>query len=235
MEVCEVLPQLRMFRFEVGQAYAWRDGDEVTLIDTATAGSEGEILEAAAPAGSGLRIVRIVLTHFHADHVGSAAALREATGAEVVAHRIEAPVIRGDVSPPEPVITEAERPLFERVTAQVPPAPPCPVEVEVDDDALVRFGGGARVVHVPGHTPGSIAIYLSRHRVLFTGDNVASVGGEPILGPFNLDRKEAIASFERLASLDAEVACFGHGDPIVSAAAARLRFAALRVDGTGWA
>lgn len=85
------------------------------------------------------------------------------------------------------------------------------------------------VVEVPGHTPGSIAIYLPGERVLFTGDNIASVEGRPILGPFNVARHDAIASFRKLAQLNVEIACFGHGDPIVRNAGAALNAAAARL------
>jgi glyoxylase-like metal-dependent hydrolase (beta-lactamase superfamily II) len=54
--------------------------------------------------------------------------------------------------------------------------------------------------------------------VLFTGDAVAAspVTGSVMLGVFNLDRAQAVASFRRLAALEAEVACFGHGDPVTA-------------------
>ncbi len=59
--------------------------------------------------------------------------------------------------------------------------------------------------------------------VLFTGDTVANVGGRTVLGVFNVDRGRASASVGRYGALDVEVACFGHGDPIVGAAGAALR------------
>ena len=85
------------------------------------------------------------------------------------------------------------------------------------------------VLSIPGHTPGSIAIHLPRERLLFTGDNIASLGDRPILGPFNVDRDEAIASFRRLAALDVDIACFGHGSPIAADASRSLRRAAARL------
>lgn len=68
-----------------------------------------------------------------------------------------------------------------------------------DGDEL-GFGGGARVVHVPGRTPGSIAQYLPRHGLLFTGDAVAGVG-RVMLGVFNADREPALESMHRLSPL----------------------------------
>jgi glyoxylase-like metal-dependent hydrolase (beta-lactamase superfamily II) len=59
------------------------------------------------------------------------------------------------------------------VSAGLVPAPPCPVDREVRDGEVLAFGGGAHVVHTPGHTDGSIALHLPGPRVLFTGDTVA--------------------------------------------------------------
>lgn len=159
-------------------------------------------------------MVRIVLTHFHQDHVGSAAEVRAWSGAEVVAHAADAPIVRGDAPGPFPDLLPAERELLAQVTAGMPPAPPCPVDREVGDGELLAFGGGARVVHAPGHTDGSIAIHLPGPRVLFTGDTVAESGGAVVLGPFNLDRHLALESYRLLTAFDVDLALVGHGEPV---------------------
>jgi glyoxylase-like metal-dependent hydrolase (beta-lactamase superfamily II) len=94
----------------------------------------------------------------------------------------------------------------------------------VDGDVL-DFGGGAEVLAIPGHTEGSLAIHLPRQGVLFTGDTIANVG-TVMLGAFNQVRAQTVASFRRLAALDVETACFGHGEPIASGAGTKLREAA---------
>ena len=116
----------------------------------------------------------------------------------------------------------AEEQLFAQVGGGAS-APPCTVDRELADGDELPVGGGAMVVHGPGHTPGSVGVHLPAARVLFTGDTVAEHGGAIILGPFNLDRARAAESFRQLAALDAEVACFGHGEPITSGAGERLR------------
>lgn len=93
-----------------------------------------------------------------------------------------------------------------------------PVEQRVGE--VLDFGGGALVVHGPGHTPGSIALHLPRARVLFTGDTVAESGGTVLLGPFNDDREQALASFRRLTAYDVDLALVGHGAPLDRAALA---------------
>jgi glyoxylase-like metal-dependent hydrolase (beta-lactamase superfamily II) len=93
---------------------------------------------------------------------------------------------------------------------------------ELHDGDVLGFGGGAEILAVPGHTAGSLAIHLPRHGVLFTGDTVADVG-TVMLGVFNQDRAQTVASFKRLAALDVETACFGHGEPITSRAGAQIR------------
>lgn len=58
--------------------------------------------------------------------------------------------------------------------------------------------------------------------MLVAGDALASDDGQAMLGVFNADPAAAAATAQRLATLDAQVACFGHGEPLRSDAAARL-------------
>ncbi|MEU7426237.1 MBL fold metallo-hydrolase [Streptomyces sp. NPDC040750] len=231
MDVIELLPRLRLLRFPVGQAYLWRDDDELTLIDAGTAGS-GPAIAAAVTALGGVPgdVRRIVLTHFHEDHVGAAGEFAALSGATVLAHPLDAPFVRGELPGPPPRLEDWELPLHAAAAERLPktvPVPPDAVTCVSDGDEL-DFGGGARVLHVPGHTDGSIALFLPAEGVLFTGDTVAAspVDGTVMPGVFNLDRPRLLDSVARLAALDAEVACFGHGDPVIGGATAALRRAA---------
>ncbi|MBT2899228.1 MBL fold metallo-hydrolase, partial [Streptomyces sp. McG3] len=103
---------------------------------------------------------------------------------------------------------------------------PTRVDREVTGGEVLPFGNGARVVHAPGHTAGSIALHLPRHGVLFTGDTVASAERRVVLGVFNVDRAGAATTFRRLAALSPRTVCFGHGDPLTENAAAAMDTAA---------
>jgi len=222
-----------LYRLLLGryQAYLWRDEQSVTLIDTGEAGSGPGIVDALQQIGlGGSDLDRVVLTHFHDDHAGSAAEVASWGTGQVVAHAADAPVLRGEAVGPPPNFTDFERELHARVAAGLPPAPPVRVDREVRDGDVLDFGGGAHVISTPGHTDGSIAVHLPEHRVLVTGDIAAEYEGEVILGVFNLDRAQAAASFRRLADLDADIACFGHGEPVVGNAQARLQQAAATLN-----
>jgi glyoxylase-like metal-dependent hydrolase (beta-lactamase superfamily II) len=225
MDVIEVLPQLHMFRFRIGQAYLWRDGGELTLIDAGDAHAGPDIERAVRSLGADpARLRRIVLTHCHRDHTGAARELAGRFGARVLAHRLDAPIIGGRAPVPEPALLDWELPLYEHALT-VPEAPPVRVDRELEDGNELGFGGGARVVHAPGHTEGSIAVHLPRHGVLFTGDAVAGVG-RVTPGVFNVDRRRTLESVRRLASLEPSTVCFGHGDPLTADAVAALSAAA---------
>lgn len=222
MQPQPVVPGVYIIPFAIGQVYLWVWDGGLTVVDTSVAGSADAILQAIEAISKQPGDVReIVLTHFHADHVGSAAELAERTGAPIFAHWADAPVMRGELEGLPPILLDFERPIYEAVTPLVPPHPHVPNVQEVQDRQT--SAGGGVFVSAPGHTPGSLALHVPDLGVLFTGDTVAHHKGQPILGVFNVDRDEAIRSLKKQAALEFETACFGHGPPIVAGASAQLR------------
>lgn len=230
MATTQLLSNLHLLTPGGWQVYVWRDEDGITLIDAGAAGSGPEIQAALAELGMGTRDVdRLILTHFHDDHAGGAAEVAGWGHVEVLAHGQDVPIIRGEQAGPAPNFTDAERELHAQVAYALPPAPPCRVDRELVDGEVLDTAGAALVVATPGHTDGSMALLLPWPRVLFTGDTVAEHQGQIILGPLNLDRDRAALSFRALAELDAYVACFGHGQPVVGNASATLAAALINL------
>jgi glyoxylase-like metal-dependent hydrolase (beta-lactamase superfamily II) len=204
MDVEQITDWLWCLRTPLVQAYAVRHSDGFHLIDTSTAGHDGAILDAlgsvAGSTGRDVAIRDVLLTHGHDDHTGSAAALAERSGARILGPTGDASVIEGDSAAPVPSLRDWEVPLYEQALQHVPPAPPVQIDVLVDDGAILDWEVPGRILAAPGHTPGSVAVLFE-----------------------DADLPQAVATFRQLATLDVDIACFGHGAPLVGDAGARLR------------
>ncbi len=202
-------------RLGAGRAYLYQEADRLTLIDTGLAGSADRILGAIERIGRKPKDLRqIVITHHHRDHAGSVAEVVERTKAQVLVHALDAPVVRGERTPPRATGGRLWRLLY-RLGPRPKPLQPARVDRELADGDEIELDSGARVVHVPGHTMGSVAVYVPGRKLLFAGDAAANLFGlRPTIGMFTENHAQARASFRTLAELDFDVACFGHGPPL---------------------
>ena len=201
------------------------------LVDTGMPGRADEIAAGMRECGVGMdQLSTIVLTHLHADHMGSAAELRRRSGAAVVAHEGDADMIEAGtpMRPVEPgpgmltAVLYRFMPLFSPASCE-----PVPVDRRLTDRDPVDSSGTLRAVHTPGHTKGHIALLHVADGVLFTGDAVANFRGlrEPLVWE---EPARARDSIRLLAGLEFDTAVFGHGSAIVTDARHRLEtFAAL--------
>ena len=220
----EITPGLWMIE-GLGPCYLFRDADTYTLIDTGITGDAARILDHLAEVGGKPdQLKQIILTHCHPDHTGGHAELVERTEAQVLAHELDIPVILGEEEFQIPDVPEREREAMQMAIDETPMAKPARVDRALRDGDEIELGGGATAVHVPGHTPGSLAIFLPKEKLLFAGDAAERNQDEHlILGMFNLDRPRAIESFRKLAALDFEIACVGHGKPLDKDASLEFR------------
>jgi glyoxylase-like metal-dependent hydrolase (beta-lactamase superfamily II) len=201
--------------------------DRVVVIDAATPGRSGAVWRHLNSLGYAPEAVsEIWLTHGDIDHVGSLAALKARTGARVVVHRADAPLINGQADPgfghlPGPNLAGR---LVHRGIRRLIRYALRPVAV----DWLLEDGDdleGWQVVHVPGHTAGSVCFYHPRLKVAIVGDALnykrGRLGAPPPM--FTVDMVQAHASIQKIAALDFEVCCFGHGPPLRQNARQQVR------------
>ncbi|MGD0116292.1 MAG: MBL fold metallo-hydrolase [Dehalococcoidia bacterium] len=199
--------------------------DHLTLVDTGMAGATKKVFQTIAAIGHKPEDLKeIVVTHYHGDHTGSLTELAEATGAQVCVHALDAPVVRGEESMPSPkmprLLSGLLGPLLVRLAR---PPKPSRVDRELQDSDELGVAG-LRVVHVPGHTPGQIALHMPSRGVLFVGDAVVNVLGlRPPPGMFTQDKAQARESIRKLAALECDIVCFGHGPVLMKAGSTRLR------------
>ena len=216
MAIEQVLPGV----YQVGMIYVHAfviAEDELTLIDSGLPNRKETILKSVTAAGKApADLKHIAITHHHIDHTGSLASLIAATGAMTYVHPLDAPVVRGGPPPKPPS-------LLGKVIDRVAHPRLAPVEelTEVNDGEQLFISGGMTTIHTPGHTAGHLAFLWPRHGgVLFAGDAAGNMfrGPAPPIGlpggTFTEDESAARESFRKLAALDFDSACFGHGGVI---------------------
>jgi glyoxylase-like metal-dependent hydrolase (beta-lactamase superfamily II) len=195
---------------------------ELSMIDCGYAGSGARIARAITAHGrSASDLTRVVITHGHPDHAGSARELADA-GASVLIHPADGAILRTtwrDV---------VQRPTRGRLFAAMTPEPAAYQPIE-DGDVLPMLGG-LRVIHTPGHTRGSVCLYGARDRVLFVGDTLQRRFGRVSFasGLYSDDHPAARRSVKRLAKLDVETVVFSHFAPLEEGAAEVLARLASR-------
>ena len=190
--------------------------DGLTLVDTGFFGRADRILEQIEELGySPSDINRIIITHHHADHVGSLAALKKVTQAEIIAHPADAPYIDGSLPQPGPSRPQWLSNFLPRF-GWLWTTEPVAVDTLVNDGDELPILGGIKILHTPGHTPGSICLYLQSKRLLIAGDLLAHRFGLKLPSrAFTVDIDQEMQSIKRIAALEVDIICFGHGSPII--------------------
>ncbi|MFC1787530.1 MBL fold metallo-hydrolase [Halobacteriota archaeon] len=139
----------------------------------------------------------IVLTHCHYDHIAGALELAEQTGARIAIHKNDAESLGDDHA------TVSN--LFGVGSPAIEP------DVILQGGEMLDLGDlELKIIHTPGHTPGSICLYTSKQ--LFSGDTVfpnGSFGRTDLKGG---DQNQLISSIKLLTTLDVEIMYSGHGD-----------------------
>ena len=174
------------------------DLGEPVLIDCGLGFGFRQTLQNIEEAGFDPAAVKnLILTHCHVDHVGAAALFRSHLGTKLTMHALDTSIVeRGDQMRTAAFCFEidfARLPIDNRLT---------------EEQQVLAFGDFELVcLHTPGHTPGSISLYIDMDgtRTVFVQDI-----GAPLLTDFECDPAAWKKSMKKLLALDADVVCDGH-------------------------
>ncbi len=191
--------------------------DEILLVDAGSPGSRGLIERGIRAHGlTAGQIGRVVVTHAHPDHCGGLSGLIKGRAIAVAAHALDADVIEGKTPLPSPVqnviLGRLTRPVYTALMGR-----PVTVHNRLKDGDSVDFGIEVRVVHLPGHTDGSIALYVPAKRAVIVGDTLQYRFARRLGPPARwVTRRPEVAlrSLEKLLKLDFDVICFSHFPPL---------------------
>lgn len=216
-------PHLHRIGNDIVAAYLIDTDDGVTVVDAGLAGQYRELVAELDAMGRSVGDVRgVVLTHGDTDHIGFAERLRREHHIPVYVHGADAARARGEFRPKATwgsfklgalagFLWYAARKGGLRTTyvSEV---------VEVRDGEVLDLPGAPRIIGLPGHSPGSIAVHSPVADAIFVGDGLTTRhvltgrrGPQP--APFTDDPRQALDSLDRLAGIDATWLLPGHGTP----------------------
>ncbi|PWG82041.1 MBL fold metallo-hydrolase [Pararcticibacter amylolyticus] len=228
-----VAPGVWGMRIVFVNVYLIAAGDEGSnnfiLVDAGLKGSGNKIVRMAEDIfGPGAKPVAIVLTHGHFDHVGSLEELLTVWNTPVYSHYLELPYLKGISSypPPDPMVGGGLMSMMSWMFPKRPKDLGKRIHRLGTDDAVPGLPEW-RFIHVPGHSPGQIALFREADRTLIAADAFVTTKQESafsvitqkkqLSGPpkyFTIDWNAAGKSVATLSALEPETAATGHGYPV---------------------
>jgi glyoxylase-like metal-dependent hydrolase (beta-lactamase superfamily II) len=171
---------------------------ELVLVDSGAGWSADKIINNIDEFGlDPQKLGTMLLTHCHIDHIGGAPSIRKRCGSKLCIHELDAPPLENG----DPILTAAN--WYQTAFY------PTKVDRKLNSPEETVEIGGERIIclHTPGHTPGSVSLYLDKDgkRILFGQD----LHG-PLLEEFGSNLEDWDRSTKKLLDLEADILCEGH-------------------------
>lgn len=204
----------RLGLINVGTYLIYRPGEAI-LVDSGNKGSEEKILKTLKGLGLEPGMLKLlILTHVHFDHAGSAQKLKELTGCRIMVHQSEAARLREGYTP-IPAGTRWKAKLLVGVgrifARRIGYFPGAEADLFVSDSFdLEEFGFPGKVIHTPGHTFGSMVVFMSGGE-LIGGDSIFGLEGKQHFPPFAEDLNALLRSWELIRDLKPSILYPAHG------------------------
>jgi glyoxylase-like metal-dependent hydrolase (beta-lactamase superfamily II) len=219
----QLAPGLHRIGDDIVAAHLIVADEGITLIDAALPGYHRDLLRELAAIGRPVTDIRgIVLTHGDSDHVGFAERLRRDLGIPVFVGAADADRAKGAKPPATPADAKRLLPtlgfLLHAARKGIVRIPPLTEVRPMEGEQVLDLPGAPRILPMPGHSPGSVAVHVPAVRAVFVGDELTTrnvltgrVGPQP--APFTDDQAASSASLEALRGLDVDWIVPGPGAP----------------------
>lgn len=217
MEIAKGIHHLKFqLRTDAVGSFNLLSGDRTGLVDSGTHPQVGATLR---PYCSGINldaksISTIVNTHWHGDHMGGNAEIKELSGAIVMAHLLDVEFIENPVSSVQAFVARYGKyhPMYGRTLEEMSQGQPRGSKVDrvLEEGDVVEVGPyKLEVIHTAGHTPGSITLYNRDLRTAFAGDALQGQGQSNGLA-YYIDLEPYLITLEKIARLDLDSLIVAH-------------------------
>lgn len=216
-------PHLYRIGNDIVAAYLVETDEGVTVIDGGLAGHWRDLTAELTSMGRSPDDIRgVILTHGDTDHLGFAERLRRDYSVPVYVHGADAARARGEVKTKATwgriKLGATARFFWYAIRKGGIRTTYLTEVVELNGGEVLDLPGAPRIIWLPGHSPGSIAIHVAGVDAVFVGDGLTTrhvLTGQrgPQPAPFTGDPERALASLSRLDGLHATWVLPGHGTP----------------------